>query len=87
MIRGFKMRVSKVDRFLLFLIDSVKDPLHFFTDFEVFRILLGTIFRTPQLVHFDQISLIGKDPFLGSDLPVFLVLDMHPFLGWAFFSE
>ena len=81
------MRGSKVDRFLLFFIDSVKDPLHFFTDFEVIRILLGTIFRTPHLVHFDQISLIGKDPFLGSNLPNFSVLDVYPFLGLPFFPS
>ena len=67
--------------FLSLFIDSVKDPLHFFTDFEVIGILLRTVFRAPQLVYFDQISLIGEDPFPGSDLPVFPVLDMHPFLG------
>ena len=28
-----------------------KDSQHFLTDFEVIRILLGTVFRTPELVH------------------------------------
>ena len=64
-----------------------KDSQHFLTDFEVIRILLGMVFRTPELVHFDQITIIGVDPLLGSDLPVVLVLDMYPLLGWTFFSE
>ena len=64
-----------------------KDSLFFLTDFEVIRILLGTVFRTPELVHFDQINIIGVDPLLGSDLPVVLVLDIYPFIGWTFFSD
>ena len=39
-----------------------KDSLFFLTDFEVIRILLGTVFRTPELVHFDQTTIIGVDP-------------------------
>ena len=41
----------------------------------------------PEFVYFDQIPLIGIGPFLGSDLPVFLILDMDPFFRWAFFAE
>ena len=71
----------------LIIFNLNKDSLHFLTGFEVTRILLGTVFRTPELVHFDQINIIGVDPLLGSDLPVVLVLDIYPFIGWTFFSE
>ena len=51
------------------------------------RILLVTVFRTPELVYFDQITIIGVDPLLGSDLPVVLVLDVYPFFEWTFFPS
>ena len=71
----------------LLIFNLNKDSLHFLTNFEVIRILLGTVFRTLELVHFDQITIIGVDPLFGSDLPVVLDLDMYPFIGWTFFSE
>ena len=46
----------------LLIFNLNKDSLHFLTDFDVIRILLGTVFRTPELVHFDQITIIGVDP-------------------------
>ena len=59
-------------------VDQPQNPLHLFPDISVIFRFLRSVFRLAQLVHLDQLSFVGIDPLLGSDLSFLPILDVNP---------
>ena len=63
---------------ILLVFDFGLFSLHLVSDIRIIALLFRAVLRVAQFINSRQLSLLGIDPFLGSNLPIALIFDVNP---------